>query len=278
MAKKSKGKQAIKKDKRRSGARREERRFIGQASNGLLVGALGAVSALLLGAGAWGFAYAKTLAEDEKLRSMPSYLVAAGAVLLGIAIWLGTLTGPAIRVGAPGVAAEKGDLRRMPWWAIDKVTFDPDALAILVAGTDEANVPWTLKLPLKTNGDAIGWLIKEALERIPRRVQIEEETLDKLPPAGASAGEKIELEPLQVVGKRCAVSERIISFEPDGRVCARCERVYVKTSVPKKCKCGNSLLHLRPKGAEDGESDEVDSDEADDPTSERATADETAES
>ena len=37
---------------------------------------------LVLGAGAWGYLYARSFAEDDKLRAVPSYLVAAGAVRL----------------------------------------------------------------------------------------------------------------------------------------------------------------------------------------------------
>jgi hypothetical protein len=71
---------------------------------------------------------------------------------------------------------------------------------------------------------------------------------------------KVELEALQVVGKRDAVSDKLISYEPDGRVCTRCERVYDKRSVPKKCRCGASLLALRGATADDG--DEGDDDDA----------------
>src|SRR5262245_50714534 len=81
MAKKTK------KEKRRaSGVRRQERRFISQGSNNpRLVRVLGAASALILGAGAWAYFYAVSFADDEKLKPIPSYLVAGGAVLLGIA-------------------------------------------------------------------------------------------------------------------------------------------------------------------------------------------------
>jgi hypothetical protein len=43
-------------------------------------------------------------------------------------------------------------------------------------------------------------------------------------------------------------------------VCTRCERVYDKRSVPKKCRCGASLLALRGATADDG--DEGDDDDA----------------
>jgi hypothetical protein len=47
------------------------------------------------------------------------------------------------------------------------------------------------------------------------------------------------------VGKRCAESDVIISYEPDARVCPRCERVYHKDHVPKSCVCGASLAEVK---------------------------------
>jgi hypothetical protein len=204
--------------------------------------------------------YAQSLGAEDALKNLPSYLVAVGAVVLGITIWIGTTAEATVRVGDPGIAIEKGELRRMPWWAIDKITFDDSAIALVVTGNDEASVPWTLKLGVKRHPEAIAWLVHEAAERIPRRLQIDDDTRDKLPAAeSAREGEKLELEPLQVVGKRCAATNKIVSYEPDARVCRRCERVYLRTNVPKKCKCGNSLLDLRPKDATDDAGEAPDS-------------------
>lgn len=277
MAKKSKGKQSTKKDKKRSGARRQERRFVSQSTTSPTVVRLaGALSALLLGAGVWGYFYGKSFTEDDKLKAIPSYLIAAGAVLMGITIWIGTSSEPPLRVGAPGIAMEKGEVRRMPWWAVSKITFDSGALALVIKGKDEANVEWTFKVPLKSHAEAVGWILREALDRIPRRVDIPDETLEKMPAAGEYAGLKIDLEPLQVVGKRCAVTGKTISYEPDARVCPQCERVYTKNAVPKKCKCGNSLVHLQSKNAEgdadaDEEIAEADETDADDESSEASS-------
>ena len=263
MSKKSK--QPTKKEKKRA-ARRTERRCISKAeTNATVVRAVGALSALILGAGVWAYVYAQSFAEDEKLKQLPSYLIAAGAVLMGVTIWIGTSSEPPVRVGDPGIALEKGELRRMSWWAVDKITFESGSLALVITGKDEANVDWTFKLPVKSHAEAIGWIVKEALDRIPRRVDIPEETLDKLPGAGEHAAQLLDLEPLQVVGKRCSVTGKTISYEPDARTCPRCERVYQKSSVPKKCKCGNSLVHLRSKSAVDTdepeETDDSDGDE-----------------
>ena len=288
MSKKTKGNQATKKDKRRGSVRRQERRFVSQAStNPTIVRLIGALAALVLGAGLWAYFYGKSFADDEKLRAIPSYLIAGGAVLLGITIWIGTSSDSPIRVGAPGVSVEKGELRRMPWWAVEKILFESGTLALVMVGKDEAGADWTFKVPIKAHPEAAGWIVKEALDRVPRRVDISDEVLDKLPQAHEHAGQLLDLEPLQVVGKKDALTGKTISYEPDARVCSRCERVYFKRSVPKKCKCGNSLVHLRPKS---GDVDETDEDELQDedgiasadgderPSTKTTAAEETAES
>jgi hypothetical protein len=235
------------------------------------VGAFGAVSAIFLGAGLWGYFFAKSFASDEQLASLPSYLIAGGAVLAGITIWIGTSSEPAVRVGAPGIAVEKGELRRMPWWAVDKITFDSLALAAVATGNDEDGNPFVVRVPVKVQPEAVGYLVKEALDRIPKRVEIDEKVLAELPKAQENVGQRVDLEPLQVVGRKCAATGKTISYEPDACVCTRCERVYVKTSVPKKCKCGNSLAQFRPdNAAEDGKEEADDEGEGVESTKEPA--------
>ena len=53
------------------------------------------------------------------------------------------------------------------------------------------------------------------------------------------------LEPPQVVGKHCSASGKVIAFEPDARLCPKCERVFYKASVPAECDCGASLVELQ---------------------------------
>ena len=67
-------------------------------------------------------------------------------------------------------------------------------------------------------------------------------------------------------------------------MCTRCERVYYKRSVPKRCKCGNSLLDLRGNVLQDSENgddedEDEDRDEAPDsePTSSRGAGKTTTE-
>jgi hypothetical protein len=165
-----------------------------------------------------------------------------GALLLGVAIWFGTSGDPAIRVGDPGIALEKGGLKRMPWWAVDSIAYSNDE--VRVSGKDELGAPMNVKATLKSQPQAAAWILKEARARIPDRVEVPEDV--SLEPSEYS-GEVVTLEPMQVVGKRCAVSGKTIAYEPDARVCKRCERVYYKTEVPVTCECGMSLAGLKDK-------------------------------
>ena len=245
------------KKKKREQVRRQERRFFPQSTfSPVLVRGFGALGAAVLGAGAFGMARAESFLSDEKLKAIPSYMVAGGAILSGLAIWLGTSSDPPIRVGAPGVGMDRGETRRMPWWAIDQVSWKSGAEALVVSGKDDAGQSWTLEIPLAAQPQAVAWIVEEAQRRIPKRVDLPEETLSAIPRVDEHAGLLIELDPLQVVGKRCAASDKIISYEPDARVCTRCERVYAKGSVPKKCKCGATLAHLRGKGEAEAQGDD----------------------
>lgn len=268
------------KNKKDRGPRRQERRFIAQSSyNPWLVRILGGLGATALGAGTWGYVYGHAFESDEKLKPIPSYLIAAGAVLTGATIWLGTSSETPLRVGAPGIAMEKGEVRRMPWSNVSQISWESGNLSLVIAGKDESGTPWTFKVPIKSHAEAAGWIVKEALDRVPKVVDISDGVLEKFPGASPHAGMTIDLEPLQVVGKKDAVSGKTISYEPDARVCPRCERVYYKRTVPKRCKCGNSLLQLRAQISQDAhEEDEVDDETEDDETEDDdADADEAAE-
>ncbi len=251
-----------KKEKKQKLEKRQERRFVARSAwSPWVVRGVGMVGSAALGAGVWAYFYAKSFTDDPKLQPLPGYLIAAGAVMLGVAIWLGTSSEPPVRVGAPGIAVERGDLRRMPWWAVKSITFESGSLALVVSGADEHAKSWTFKVPLKAHPEAIAWIVKEARDRVPKKVDISDELLEGLPEATPHAGMRLDLEPLQVVGHKCAASGQTISYEPDARICTRCERVYFKRAVPKKCKCGANLEHLRAGSVQDAEYDEPADDE-----------------
>jgi len=66
-----------------------------------------------------------------------------------------------------------------------------------------------------------------------------------LPETSAADGEILVLDAVQVVGSHCAASGRVIAYEPDARVCPKCELVYHKSTVPEECRCGASLAGMR---------------------------------
>jgi hypothetical protein len=202
---------------------------------------VGAVGAIAMGAGAWGQFGSQLHEGGPEPFKYAAYILAAGALLVGIAIWIGTSGDPALRVGDAGLALDKGSLRRMPWYAIERIEWRDET--VRVTGKDEAGSPLNLSASLKTQPQAAAWIVKEARERIPAVVDVPQDAT--LPEVRASAGESLALDPPQVVGRHCASSGKVIAYEPDARVCSRCERVYHKSSVPESCACGSSLADLQ---------------------------------
>jgi hypothetical protein len=231
------------KGKKGSKKERSERRFDPKSAGGpgvvKLIGALGSIA---MGAGAYG-QFVPTMSDPpHDPVQYSAWVLAGGAIVLGAAIWLGTSGEPSLRVGDPGVAIDKGSLVRIPWYAIDKIELVADA--VVVRGKDDLGTPRTVTAKLATQPDAAAWIVKEARARVPDVVDIAEDA--SLPAADKHAGEVLAADPPQVVGKHCADTGRIIAYEPDARVCPRCDRVYHKASVPERCACGASLTSLLP--------------------------------
>jgi hypothetical protein len=237
MAKKAKS--SAKRDKPRE---RRERRFEPRpVMSPSVVYALGALGALIMGAGAWAqFGSMVHEGGPEPLKLAP-YILAGGALLVGLAIWVGTSGVPALRVGDGGLAMDKGGVRRMPWWGIERIEWRDET--VRVTGKDEIGIPLSINASLKAHPQAAAWIVKEARERVPSVVDVPTDA--SLPDPLASAGEVLPLEPAQVVGRHCASSGKVIAYEPDARLCQKCERVYHKASVPETCECGASLVELR---------------------------------
>jgi hypothetical protein len=236
MAKKTKT------SKREKTRERHERRFDPQGStSSRIVYLVGAIGAIAMGAGAWGqFGALIHEGGPEPLKFAP-YILAVGALLVGGAIWIGTSGEPALRVGDSGLAVEKGALRRMPWYEIERIEWRDET--VRVTGKDDMGVALVIAARLKSHPQAAAWIVKEARERVPTVVDVPEDAT--LPDPRASAGESLPLEPPQVVGKHCSASGKVIAFEPDARVCPRCERVFHKAHVPAACDCGASLVELQ---------------------------------
>ncbi len=236
MAKKTK---STKRDKPRE---RRERRFEPRANaKPAVVYAIGAIGAIAMGAGAWG-QFGSMLRDlgTEPLRLAP-YILAIGALLVGVAIWTGTSAEPALRVGDGGIATDKSGVRRMPWFAIERIEWREEA--VRVTGQDDAGTPMLVIARLRSHPQAAAWIVKEARERVPKAVDVPEDAT--LPEPRPGDGETLALEPPQVVGRHCAASGRVIAYEPDARLCPRCERAYHKADVPETCECGASLADVR---------------------------------
>jgi hypothetical protein len=236
MAKKTKAGKAPKPRPRR------ERRFepIAGTSPGVIY-LLGSIGALAMGAGAW--EEFSPLVSDSAITPLKfaPYVLTAGAVLVGAAVWLGTSGEPLLRVGDAGLAIEKGGLKRMPWYAIERIDWRDES--VRVEGKDDGGAPMTLNASLRSHPQAAAWIVTEGRARVPAVVKVPEDA--SLPDAIADAGVVVELDPPRLVGRHCAASGKVISYEPDARVCPRCERVYHKAHVPETCECGASLGELR---------------------------------
>jgi hypothetical protein len=223
---------------------RHEQRFEPRPNaNPIVSHGLGAVGALAMGVGTWG--QFGSLVSDTGLEPLTggAYILFGGALVVGGAIWLGTSGEPVLRVGDGGIAVEKGQIRRMPWHAVERIEWRAEA--VRVTGKDQAGVAMTLVVPVAKHPQAAAWIVKEARERVPSVVDVPDDAT--IPAPLANVAESLSLEPIQVVGMRCAASDQIISYEPDARVCRRCERVYMKTKVPDTCACGASLAELKPR-------------------------------
>jgi hypothetical protein len=236
MAKKTK---SAKHDKPRE---RRERRFQPRPLvSPWIATTIGGVGALVMGAGTWEqFGAFVSEGGPGPLKAAP-YILVGGSVLVAAAIWIGTSGEALLRVGDAGIGLEKGALRRIPWYAIERIEWRGEA--VRVRGTDEFGTATTIVATLATQPQAAAWIVKEARERIPAVVDVPADAT--LPEANAAAGESLVLDPPQVVGKACAASGTVIAYEPDARICPRCERVYHVAHVPDACACGASLAQLR---------------------------------
>ncbi len=232
---------------------RKERRFVpASAGNPLLVKVMGGLGAASLGAGTWAqFGHQLSNVEMPPVPYAP-YILAAGAAFFAAAIWLGTSSEPALRVGSAGIAIEKVEIQRIPWYAIERVVWDRERAEIAVRGKDDAGKDVSLTVRAKNHGLAAAWIAREAKERIPKVTDVPDE-VPGLPQTRSGDGELLPLDPVQVVGCHCAASGQVIAYEPDARVCPKCERVYHKSSVPEECACGAKLSEAKPADAEPGE-------------------------
>ena len=185
MAKKTKSAKTAKPRPRR------ERRFVpASTARPGLVYSLGALGAAAMGAGAWEqFGPLLSDAAPEPLKWGP-YVLTVGAVVAGVAIWMGTSGEPFLRVGDGGLAVEKGSVRRLPWYAVERIEWRDET--VRVTGKDDAGIAMNFVAPLRSHPQAAAWIVKEARARVPAVVDVPEDAT--LPEANDDAGESLALE------------------------------------------------------------------------------------
>ena len=204
----------------------KERRFEaepgGAANFQALIGGLGVTA---LGAASYA-----TWMHDTPMPVGP-YLFGAGIIGVIIASLMGTSDGMPIRVGDAGVAVEQGGSQpdRIHWFEIEKVSLEGND-RIVVEGAKKRIVA-----PLAHHAGAAGWILQEAMARIPKRVTVPPEQTPAILTGTDEHGKTLVIEKMQLAGRRCKASNAIISFERDARSCKRCGEVYEKKHVPEKC-------------------------------------------
>jgi hypothetical protein len=213
----------LKKSKKKK-RERKERRYRGEQTyaSKVTVG-IGVLGSLLLGAGVW----SQWLSDHP--RDIALYLLVGGALLLAGSLFGDFGTNP-VRVGDGGVALEKGrELVRILWCDLERVRAKEGQLLL------EAKEQ-TLTITIAGQPRAVARIVAEGTRRVPEAMDVKRSALSGLPEISEhDGGEVLTLETLQVAGRRCAASDRPISFERDARLCPQCCQVYLRDEVPKKC-------------------------------------------
>jgi len=200
---------------------------------------VGAVGSLILGAGVYiqflrpadNMLAVKLGSSVVELADKGSYVVGVGALLLAAVILLAPDFETALLVGDGGVGVDDGSddgPRRILWCDIEKISSDGSAL--IVQGRE-----LKITAPLSSQPQAAAWVLREAHARIPGVIKLDHAEQELIPKASEDAGERQPLAGAQVAGRRCKATDRVISFEPDARLCPRCGEVYHKDSVPETC-------------------------------------------
>jgi hypothetical protein len=219
---------------------RKERRFLpvrdARMTASLVAGALGSV---VLGAGVYiqflrptdNMLPVKLGSRLIELGDKGSYVVGAGALVLALVILLAPDFETALLVGDGGVGVDEGGdegVRRLLWCDIQEIRMSADAL--VVKGEEQK-----ILVPLSSQAQAAAWVVREAEERIPSVIELSEGDRGRLAKVEEGAGEERKITDIQIAGRRCRATDRVISYEPDARLCPRCGEIYHKDSVPEAC-------------------------------------------
>jgi hypothetical protein len=204
----------------------KERRFEAEPGGGANLQALiGGLGAAALGAATYA-----TWVHDTPMEVGP-YLFGAGILGVIVASLMGADDGFPIRVGDVGVAVERGESQpeRLQWFEIEKISLEGSDRIVVEAGKKK------IVAAKDHHAGAAGWILKEALARIPKRVTVPADQQPGILAGTDDHGKLLVVEKMQLAGRRCKASNAVISFERDARSCRRCGEVYEKKHVPEKC-------------------------------------------
>jgi len=216
--------EATKTKKKKKKRIRKERRFVGeQTYASKLAVSIGMLGGLGLGAGV----YSQWVSAQPA--SVAPYLVGAGALLLGGALFYGDLGTLPIRVGDAGIAIERGkEIERIAWCDLERVHAVDGKL--LLEGKGQS-----FGIVIAAHSKGVARLLAEGTRRVPEAMDVKRSAISGLPEPREDDGQVLEVESIQVAGRHCAASGKAIAFERDARLCPLCCQVYLKDVVPKKC-------------------------------------------
>ena len=222
----------VEKKKKKAPKERVERRFVPEATHtSRMAAGIGMAGSLALGAGVFG-----QWMKDPPM-SYAAGLVTLGAAGLGAGLWLGTASTFPVRVGDAGVAIERGsEMSRVLWCEMTEIKLEKGDLVVRAPSI-------ALAIPVGAHPRAVAYIVAEGERRLPKIVKVDDAGKRSIPIATQPGGEEVPVAGDQVAGRRCAVTDKIISFERDARLCANCAQVYYKDNVPKECvTCGAEIV------------------------------------
>ena len=119
-------------------------------------------------------------------------------------------------------------MQRLAWCDIRTISVQKRNL--LIRGPE-----LTLSIPIGAQPKAIAWILSEGIRRLPDIIDVRPSFVDSLPEPRKQDGDLRLVGEVQVTGRRCAASNKLITFERDARLCPNCGQVYHKNHVPETC-------------------------------------------
>jgi hypothetical protein len=157
------------------------------------------------------------------------FLLAGGILLVVVYAFYAPSPGAELVVGELGIGVEReGKLTHTAWYEIEQLTFVHRALVARTGGKP-------IQVAIKDHPDAARLIVAEAMERIPDRVDLDDDDVARIGSPAGDAGELRAADPPQVTDLTCRASDMPLNIEKDVRMCAGCGVLYHRKSVPNRC-------------------------------------------